>query len=81
MLQYCFTLRMRRNAMHVAPRTASQTEVRCTPSAMLFHNCTKVEPFAFIPSISFIWDVTIIRATADVNPELTGPDTKSIRNP
>jgi len=34
-----------------------------------------------MPRISLICDVTIIKATADVKPELTGPDTKSIRNP
>ena len=51
------------------------------PSAMLLHNSKNVAPFAVIPSISLICDVTIIKATADVNPELTGPETKSIKNP
>lgn len=48
---------------------------------MLFHICTKVDPLAETARISFICDVTIISATAEVNPELTGPDTKSIKNP
>jgi hypothetical protein len=41
----------------------------------------KVLPDALIPNISLTCDVTIIRAAADVNPEETGPDMKSITNP
>jgi hypothetical protein len=42
---------------------------------------TNVAPDAVIPSTSFIWEVIIIKATAEVNPDETGPDTKSIKNP
>lgn len=31
--------------------------------------------------MSFSCDVTMINATAEVKPELTGPETKSIRKP
>lgn len=41
----------------------------------------KVVPFAAIPKIFFTCDVKMISDTADVNPDDTGPDTKSIRNP
>jgi hypothetical protein len=41
----------------------------------------KVLPDAVIPNISLTCDVTMIRAAADVNPEETGPDMKSITNP
>jgi hypothetical protein len=36
---------------------------------------------AITPNISLTCDVTMIRAVADVNPDVTGPDMKSIRNP
>lgn len=42
---------------------------------------TRVVPAALIPIRSFICDVTISMATADVNPELTGPEMKSIKKP
>ena len=48
---------------------------------MLIHISRNVFPLAFIPKISFTWDVKIISATADVKPEDTGPDTKSIIKP
>jgi hypothetical protein len=67
--------------MQNAPRIASQVEVSCINSPMLCHISINCEPLAEIPRISLICDVTIIKATADVKPELTGPDTKSIRNP
>lgn len=48
---------------------------------MLIHCSTNVVPVIFIARTSLICDVTIMRATADVKPEETGPDTKSKRNP
>lgn len=48
---------------------------------MLVHISRKVVPSAGTPKISFICDETIIKATADVNPELTGPETKFIMKP
>lgn len=41
----------------------------------------KVDPLADTPKISLTCDVTMIKATADVNPDETGPDTKFTRNP
>lgn len=41
----------------------------------------KVVPEVVMASMSLTCDVTIISATAEVNPEETGPETKSIRNP
>lgn len=67
--------------MQVTPRTASQAEVSCICSARFLHISINCEPLAGMPSTSFICEVMIIKATADVKPELTGPDTKSIRNP
>jgi hypothetical protein len=40
-----------------------------------------VVPAALMPIKSFICDVTMSMATADVNPELTGPEMKSIKKP
>lgn len=37
--------------------------------------------YLYLPKTSLTCDVTIIRATAEVNPDATGPDTKSIRKP
>lgn len=48
---------------------------------MLCHISMNCEPLAEMPRMSLTCDVTIIKATADVKPELTGPDTKSIKNP
>lgn len=42
---------------------------------------TRVVPAALIPIKSLIWDATMSIATADVNPEFTGPEMKSIKNP
>lgn len=76
-----FTLRSKRSAIQVAPSAASQAEVFCICPPILFHISRNCDPLAGMPRISFICEVTIIRATADVKPELTGPDTKSIKNP
>lgn len=48
---------------------------------MLVQVWIKVPPDAVIPRTSLICDVTMIRATADVKPDDTGPETKSMRNP
>jgi len=40
-----------------------------------------VVPAAFMPIKSLICDATMSIATADVNPEFTGPEMKSIKNP
>lgn len=45
------------------------------------HISTKVLPPPLIPKMSFICDDKIIKATALVKPDDTGPDTKSIRKP
>lgn len=67
--------------MHETPRIASQAEVSWICSTILFHMAVKVAPDALMPRRSLICEVTMIRATADVNPELTGPETKSMRKP
>lgn len=38
-------------------------------------------PAALIPTRSLNWDIKMSMATADVNPELTGPEMKSIKKP
>jgi len=67
--------------MQDIPKVVSQTDVVCISLPILCHISINWEPLAEIPRISLTCDVTIIKATADVKPELTGPDTKSIRNP
>lgn len=67
--------------MQDAPRAASQADVSCISPPILCHISINWEPLAGMPRMSLTCDVTIIKATADVKPELTGPDTKSIRNP
>lgn len=67
--------------MQAIPNTVSHILMFAMSWKMLFQVSTKVFPEAWIPNKSFTCDVTIIRAAADVNPEDTGPDTKSIRNP
>lgn len=76
------TLKTKRKAMQDTPRAASWAEVSFMCELILRQSCTKVEPLiAPIPRMSFIWEDTMIKATAEVNPELTGPDTKSMRKP
>lgn len=68
--------------MQATPRAASWNEVSFMLEVMLCQSWTNVEPLmAPTPRMSLTWDETIIRATAEVNPELTGPDTKSMRKP
>lgn len=67
--------------MHVIPKTVSHAFVYCKFSNIWDHISMNVVPFALIPKISLTCDVRIIKATADVNPDETGPETKSIKNP
>ena len=67
--------------MQAAPRTESQSRVSFMARIIFSQNSMKVLPVALIPNTSLICDVRIIRAAADVNPEDTGPDMKSITNP
>lgn len=43
--------------------------------------CRNVVPVALIPNRSLTCDERMMSETAEVNPEATGPDTKSTRNP
>lgn len=72
---------MSSTTMQDMPMTASHGCVLCMSLKMLFQVCTKVVPEAIMPRTSLTCEVTMIRAQAEVNPEDTGPDTKSIRNP
>lgn len=67
--------------MQVIPKTVSVALISFILSNIWPQISINVEPFAAIPNIFFICDVTIIKETADVKPEDTGPDTKSIRKP
>lgn len=67
--------------MQAMPKAVSHPFVLWMSWKMLFQVSTKVVPDALMPRTSFTCDVTIISATADVKPDETGPDTKSIRNP
>lgn len=67
--------------MQKKPSTASPTLVWCIFLKMLDQVCMKTVPDADIPRRSFTCDVKIIRATAEVKPEATGPETKSIMKP
>ena len=54
------------------------------PSMLLIIDChisRNVVPLATMPKMSLTCDDKIIRATALVKPDETGPDTKSIRKP
>lgn len=67
--------------MQATPRTVSPSRVSAMARIRFFQYLMKVFPVAVIPNISLTCDVTMIRAAADVNPEETGPDMKSIINP
>ena len=67
--------------MQTTPRTESQSRVPPMASIIFIQYSMKVFPVALIPNTSLTCDVTMIRAAADVNPEETGPDMKSITNP
>ena len=67
--------------MQATPRTESQSRVPPIASIIFSQYLMKVSPVAIIPNTSLTCDVTMIRAAADVNPEETGPDMKSITNP
>ena len=75
------TLKQSKITMQTHPKTVSLTLI---PEILLMidvHISMKVLPLAVIPKRSLICDERIIKATALVNPEETGPDTKSIKNP
>ena len=67
--------------MQVTPRTGSQSRVPPMARIIFSQYSKKVLPVALIPNTSLTCDVTMIRAAADVYPEETGPDMKSITNP
>lgn len=67
--------------MHTIPNTESHALVLWISSNILFHVAINVDPDARIPNMSFTWDVRIISATAEMKPEDTGPEIKSIRKP
>jgi len=67
--------------MQDTPRTESQSRVPPMARIIFSQYSMKVSPVARIPNTSLTCDVTMIRAAADVNPEETGPDMKSITNP
>lgn len=67
--------------MHVKPKMVSLIRI---PSILLMidlHISRNVVPLATIPKMSLTCDDKMMRATALVKPDETGPDTKSIRNP
>lgn len=75
------TLNKRITMMHISPNNVS-------PSLKLHMSLdidtimsNRVVPAALIPIKSFICDATMSMATADVNPEFTGPEMKSIKKP
>lgn len=67
--------------MHTIPNTESHALVLWISSKILLHVAIKVDPEARMPNMSFTWDVRIISATAEMKPEDTGPETKSMRKP
>ena len=67
--------------MQSIPRSVSQGRVPPMARKIFFQYSMKVLPVALIPNTSLTCDVRMIRAAADVNPEETGPDMKSITNP
>jgi hypothetical protein len=75
------TLMRSRITMQAIPRTVSHVLVSFMARNRLSQFSMKVFPDARIPNMSLTCDVTMIRAAADVNPEETGPDMKSITNP
>ena len=67
--------------IQVTPSTVSQSLVSPIALNRLSQFLTKVLPDALIPRTSLTCEVTIISAAADVNPDDTGPDMKSITKP
>lgn len=67
--------------MHEKPRIVSATRRPPMFLTIWLHICTKVLPDALIPKMSLTCDERIMRATALVKPEDTGPETKSIKKP
>lgn len=75
------TLMPRRIIIQLQPRIVSHNFVLWISENIPFQISIKLFPDTTIPRISLTWDVRITRAAADVKPEPTGPDIKSIRNP
>lgn len=71
----------RRIIIEVTPKTVSQSRTCVIFPNNFIHISTKVAPEPSMPKTSFTCEVTIIRATAEVKPDETGPLTKSIINP
>lgn len=71
----------RSSAIQTNPSTGSHSEALWMLRKTEIHCCRNVVPVTVMANRSFTWDVAIISATADVNPDDTGPDTKLIRNP
>lgn len=67
--------------MQVTPRIVSPMRKCAMSLDMDTIMSTSVVPAALTPIKSLICDATISIATADVNPEFTGPEIKSIKKP
>jgi hypothetical protein len=67
--------------MQLNPRNVSDIRIPSILSKIDDHISTNVVPLPLIPKISLTCDERMMRATALVKPDETGPDTKSIRNP
>lgn len=67
--------------MQEIPKTASQTLVLWISLKIFPHISVNTDPGAYIPRMSLTWEVRMIKATADVKPEDTGPEMKSMRKP
>lgn len=67
--------------MQLTPSTASHNLVFVISLNIDSHCCRKVVPCTWMARMSFTCDVRITRATAEVKPDDTGPDMKSIIKP
>lgn len=67
--------------MHIKPNNASPGRKLCLSLYMDTVISSNVDPAELTPIISVICDATIRIETADVNPEFTGPEMKSIKKP
>lgn len=65
----------------MTPRMGSHSLVLWMSSKTLVQMEMKVEPLAWMPRMSFTCVDTMMMATAEVKPEDTGPDTKSMMKP
>lgn len=67
--------------MHMDPSTMSPIRKLCMSLDMDTIISNRVLPAALTPIMSLICDAIISIATAEVNPEFTGPEMKSIKKP